>query len=306
MAESPIGFVGAGSMGSAIALRLLDRGHRIIIHNRTRANAAGVEQAGAVWAETLADLSEQCAVVMSCLRDSQAVDLVYRGPGGLLSAARAGQIFIEHGTFSPRTAELIAARAAELGAHFLAIPVTGGPAGAAAGQLAAMAGGDASAVSRVRDLLADYARSVTHIGSVARGLELKLVNQLLVTIHLAAAAEAVALIDKSGLPLDISASVLAQGWAASTMLERTFDQLQHNNLSDTGVTIRGLIEVQQLVADKLRDDRLPCAIFDSARALFATAAEHGHGEYDPARLFQYIDPSAPEAIAGKDGYGHRD
>ncbi len=303
MIESSIGLIGTGAMGSAIANRLLELGYAVTVHNRTRANAFSVEQAGASWAETPAEVAQRCSIVVTCLRDSDAVDLVYRGPAGLLSAAEASQIFIEHGTFAPRTAELIESEASSRGARFLAIPVSGGPAGAASGQLTAMAGGDESALRQAQALLRAYTSHVTHVGTVTHGLAVKLVNQLLVTIHLAAAAEALALVERSGLSRSIAAPILMQGWAASTMLERTVRQLDDEALTSTGVTINGLIEVQQLVADKLRETHSTNRIFEAARTLFTHAASCGLGESDPACLPHIIAPPADDR-ARKSGNSH--
>ncbi|MGY2093202.1 NAD(P)-dependent oxidoreductase [Nocardia gipuzkoensis] len=301
MVESPIGFVGTGAMGSAIAKRLLELGQPVIVHNRTRANASSVERAGASWAETPAEVAELCPIVLSCLRDSKTVELVYRSTSGLLSVARVGQTFIEHGTFAPAIAELIAAEASDRGASFLAIPVSGGPGGAAAGQLTAMAGGDEPTFQQVQGLLKAYTRHVTHVGTVTQALIIKLVNQLLVTIHLAAAAEALAVIEKCGLPRSVAAPILMQGWAASTMLDRTVRKLDDGGLIDTGVTINGLIEVQQLVADELSETRLINPVFESARTLFAAAAVRGFGEFDPARLLHIIDLPMFDSTALKGG-----
>ncbi|WP_268895704.1 NAD(P)-dependent oxidoreductase [Nocardia sp. CY41] len=303
MIESSIGFVGTGAMGSAIAQRLLQLGYSVTVHNRTRANASSVVQAGASWAETPAEVAQRCSIVVTCLRDSNAVDLVYRGPAGLLSAAKAGQIFIEHGTFAPRTAELIEAEASSRYARFLAIPVSGGPVGAASGRLTAMAGGDESALRQAQALLRAYTSHLTHVGTVTHGLVVKLVNQLLVTVHLAAAAEALALVERSGLSRSVAAPILMQGWAASAMLERTVRQLDGEALTSTGVTIDGLVEVQQLVADKLRETHSSNRIFEAARTLFADAAECGLGENDPACLLQIITSPIGDQVR-KGGNSH--
>jgi 3-hydroxyisobutyrate dehydrogenase-like beta-hydroxyacid dehydrogenase len=279
-----VGFMGLGTMGSAMALRLIRHGYHVTVFNRTRARTEPLARAGATVAADLAELTRNSDVIGSCLRDGPAVKAVYTGSEGLLSHGRAGQVIFEHGTFAPQVAREIAIAAARIGAQFLDIPVTGGPERAASGQLTAMAGGQAETLNSIRPVLAAYTANVAHLGAVGRGLELKLVNQLLVSVHMAAAGEAVRLIDALLLDRETSRTVLGQGWAQSTMLDRTFEQLAVGGLHNTGATIEGLIEVQQLVADALRGAGAPGSIFEAARQRFVELGAHGYGESDPAVL----------------------
>lgn len=276
--SSPVGFVGTGALGSSMAHRLLAAGHDVVVHNRTRAHAASLEAGGAQWADSPAELARRCPVVLGCLLDSAAVEQVYLAPDGLLSGAGVDSVFVEHGTFD-------AALARRLGgvATFVDAPVTGGPEGAAGGTLAAMVGGDAAAVERVRPLVGAYCASLTHVGGVGAGLELKLVNQLLVGVHMAAAGEAVALMEILGMDLDLAGSVLRRGWAASAMLERTLDLVASERLVGTGATIGGMVDVQTLVADLVESAAADAPVFATARRTFADAASRA-ADADPAAL----------------------
>jgi 3-hydroxyisobutyrate dehydrogenase-like beta-hydroxyacid dehydrogenase len=282
--ESTVGFVGLGTMGSAMALRLIIMGRHVVVHNRTPSRTDPLVQAGAELGPSLAGVANTADVVLSCLRDGAAVASMYLGSDGLIAHARPGQIFCEHGTFAPSLARRIGIEAAKRDAHFLDVPVTGGPERARKGELTAMAGGDSAALQRVLPVLAGYTSSVHHLGVSGQGLELKLVNQLLVSVHIAAAGEAVRLIAGLGLNPEISAEVLSRGWAQSTMLSRTFDQLAADRLFETGATIDGLVEVQQTVAQLLTESGSAGSVFDAARAYFTSARDAGHGHADPAYL----------------------
>ncbi|PRX46618.1 2-hydroxy-3-oxopropionate reductase [Prauserella shujinwangii] len=300
MSAHGTGFVGTGAMGTPMAGRLLARGHRLTVHNRTRARAAELERAGARWAATPAEVAARSGVVLSCLRDTAAVESVYLGPGGLLEAARPGHVFAEHGTFDPALARSLAGAAARHGASFLDIPVTGGAEGASRGELAAMAGGDAAALDRVAGTIGAYCASLTRIGDSGAGLELKLVNQLLVSVHLAAAGEAVSLLERFGLDLGLARDVLTSGWAHSAMLERTLTLVRAGRRTGTGATIAGLAEVQDLVAASLGTAG-GFGVFAAARESFARAVREGAGADDPAHL-------ARAAVTGRDRSvpnGHR-
>ncbi|WP_433500789.1 NAD(P)-dependent oxidoreductase [Sphaerimonospora sp. CA-214678] len=284
----PIGYVGTGAMGTAMIQRLLDTGHEIVVHNRTRANAAAAEKAGAIWAPSLGEVVERCAIVLTCMRDTTATEVIYLGESGLLSNATAteGRVFVEHGTFAPALARRIAQIATEHGAAFLAAPVSGGPDGARGGSLAVMAGGDEAAFERASPVLAALAGRITYVGGPTAGLELKLVNQLLTSCHMAVAGEAVALLHKVGIDLGVADELLTAGWAQSAMLSRTLRLVHADRTDGTGATVEGMTEVLDLVADLLSRHGVPAVVFEAGRQMFLTAASRGLGEADPAGLFR--------------------
>jgi 3-hydroxyisobutyrate dehydrogenase-like beta-hydroxyacid dehydrogenase len=288
----PIGFLGLGVMGAAMATRLIQAGHEVTVFNRTRARAQSLARLGAQVADSPRELAGRCAQVFGCLLDTAAVESVYTGRDGALAAARPGQIFVEHATFAPESARRLADAAAERGAYFLDAPVTGGPDGAAAGTLVAMIGGDPDGVHRVRDVLGAYVDQALHVGPVGAGLQLKLVNQLLVTTHMAAAAEAAVMIDRLGLPKELSVRVLTSGWAASAMLTRVLPPALDGDYAGRGATVGGLIEVQRLVGDLAERADTPLAVFPAAREVFARAEAAGLGGGGAAGLVEVYGTEA--------------
>jgi 3-hydroxyisobutyrate dehydrogenase-like beta-hydroxyacid dehydrogenase len=281
---STVGFIGLGAMGSAMATRVLESGHDLLVHNRTASKARAHLDEGAGWRDTPAAVAADADAVFSCLRDTAAVESVYLGTGGLVETARPGQVFVEHGTFAAQSAREIGRRLGEKGSEFLDIPITGGPVGAAHGTLTAMAGGSENALRGVADILGTYCGSVIHIGGLGAGVELKLVNQLLVSSHMAAAGEAIALLEALGISPEVARTVLTNGWASSIMFTRALDQIAADSLDGTGVTISGMSEVQDLIADLLTQSGTRAPVFATARSTFTRAAQSGAGESDPAAL----------------------
>jgi len=285
---STVGFVGTGAMGSAMAHRLVDLGHEVLVHNRTPANANALLANGARWTDSPSDLAKRSTLIISCLRDTRAVDEVYLGPGGLVQHAQPESVLVEHGTYEPSLARRIAAAAERRSCSFLDIPVTGGPDGARAGTLTGMAGGDPSAIEHVRPVLSAYLSTLLRVGDSGRGLELKLINQLLVTAHMAAAAEAIALLQLLDLPRDTSYEILTRGWGSSAMLARSMEQLHRGGPKHTGVTIQGMREVQSVIESMLGSAGLAPGVFATARAQFDAAADHEHGGSDPSALTEFV------------------
>jgi 3-hydroxyisobutyrate dehydrogenase-like beta-hydroxyacid dehydrogenase len=289
-ARTPIGFLGLGVMGAAMAGRLLAAGHDVTVFNRTRHRAEPLARRGARIAGSPRALAVSCRIVVGCLLDTAAVESVHLGPDGLLSALRPGQIVVEHGTFAPDSARRLAAAAGEHGAHFLDVPVTGGPARAADGLLTGIAGGEAEPLDVVRPLLAAYCSELVHIGPAGSGLELKLINQLLVSVHVAAAGEAAALISRLGLPPEAAKQALMSGWAASTMLDYCLPAALNPSAVPSGATIGGLTAVQELVAALARAHGLSLQTFDTARRTFAGRVRAGAADLDLAQLARAYDP----------------
>jgi 3-hydroxyisobutyrate dehydrogenase-like beta-hydroxyacid dehydrogenase len=197
-------------------------------------------------------------------------------------------VYVEHGTFSPELARRIAHAASAKGAEFLDAPVTGGPEAATAGNLTVMVGGSASAVPKVSPILASYATRICHLGGPGAGLELKLVNQLLVSCHVAAAAEAIALLERSGLPIEPAAEVLTAGWAASAMLERALARYENDPAAASPASIGGLQAPQQLAMQLASDTGVTLTVLPAVMDLFRRAVAAGAGPADLAALHTVV------------------
>jgi 3-hydroxyisobutyrate dehydrogenase-like beta-hydroxyacid dehydrogenase len=279
-----IGFVGLGAMGSRMASRLVDAGYDVIVHNRTPGPEAELVRRGAESVSSPRAVAAGADVVVGCLLDDDAVRQVYLGEAGIAHGARRGQMFIEHATFSPALARDIAMTLATNGGAFLDAPVSGGPEGATAGTLTAMVGGSGQYVAPAKDVMRAYASHIVHVGPTGAGLELKLVNQLLVSCHAAAAAEAAELIGRLEIPLDVAASVLNASWASSAMLSRLFERRQDNAGTPSKATIAGLDAPQQLVREMLATHGLAPAVSNAALGVFADARARGRGRHDLTEL----------------------
>lgn len=208
-----VAVIGLGNMGMAMlthlrALGEVPRGWDLDPAKRAAAAAAGATAPGSL-AEAAA------AVTILSLPNEAAVAAVL---AALLPALPAGAVVVDTSTLSPGAVRGFAQQAAAAGCAYLDAPVSGGPAGAAAGTLAMMIGGDAAAVERARPVLARLAAKILHIGGPGAGQVAKLVNNLLVATHLVTAAEALRLGAAAGVAPDALLPVLngATGRSAAT------------------------------------------------------------------------------------------
>lgn len=278
-----IGFVGLGTMGAPMVQHLLAAGHELTVYNRTQARAAGVVGLGAEWAPNTRILVGASDVVLTCL-GGEATEATYCAGSGLLSFAQPGQVFVEHGTITRALAIELQRRASAVGADFIDAPVTGGPAGAANGDLIAMVGGEPQSVNKVRVYLRAYCSTVEHVGPTSSGVGLKLVNQLLAGIHMVAASEAFALIEHLDIDIAPAGRVLSHGWGASLMLDRKVHQTLRSEFANTGATTAAFVDTLELVRDTLDAADLKSAVFRGAMEALEEMVAAGYGALDPTAL----------------------
>lgn len=214
-----VGFIGLGVMGKPMAGHLVDAGHEVVVFNRSRAKVDELEKHGAVGALGPAQVGEKSDVVITMLPDSPDVEHVLFGTEGVVSTLRPGSLVIDCSTISPTAAIELAARLAEKGIAFVDAPVSGGEAGAIAGALAVMMGGEEEAVRRAIDVLGAVAATLVHVGPVGAGQLVKAANQMLVAGNIALVGETVTLLQRSDVDVEAALTVLGGGLAASKVLE---------------------------------------------------------------------------------------
>lgn len=231
MARLRVGFVGIGLMGEPMAARLLAAGHEVVVTNRSRERVARLEVAGAKVVPSVADAVAGCGVVVTMLPRPADVEQVVLGAGGVLAHAAPGTVVLDCSTSDPELARRMAADGVARGVAVLDAPVSGGPAGAAAGALSVMVGGDAAALERVRPVLAAFAATVLHHGPAGSGQLAKLVNQTLVAGVTLAVCEAHTLAGRTGLDPALVLRSLGAGVAGSPLLEFLWTRLDAGDMA---------------------------------------------------------------------------
>jgi 3-hydroxyisobutyrate dehydrogenase-like beta-hydroxyacid dehydrogenase len=214
-----IAWIGLGTMGEFMAGHLLDAGHELTVHNRTRERELPLAERGARRAETPAEASRGAELVCLCVADSPDVEAVVLGPGGVAEAVGDGAVVLDCSTIAPDTARRVARELASRGAGAVDAPVSGGSEGARKGQLTAFVGGEDAHVAIARPALEAFCKSITHLGGPGSGQAGKAVNQVLISGTYAALGEGLALGEKEGLPLEALVEALGGGAAGSWILQ---------------------------------------------------------------------------------------
>jgi 3-hydroxyisobutyrate dehydrogenase len=287
---SPIGFVGLGLLGQAMALRLAQQGFSLLVWNREPERSGPLVQAGAMLASSPQEVALQCSVVCLCVIDGGAVRDVVFGPQGLTMAPRAARVVMDFSTVDPTETRALAARAAELGLRWIDAPVSGGPAAALTGNLTVMCGGAAEDLAAVERVLAALASRRTHVGPVGSGQEMKVLNQALVGCTAVMLAEVLTLARRLGLPLDLVPACLEGGLADSVGLQRIWPRMA-GELYDppTGRAAQMLKDLKNVDALRVAGG-LELPLVQTAVAQYrAYVEQHGAGDaetFSIPRLYQ--------------------
>ena len=199
MSSPRIAFLGLGLMGGGMARRLLGAGFAVTVFNRNPARAEPLAAAGARVAGSPREAAAGAEVVFSMVADDAASRAMWLGPDGAIAGAARGAVLVECSTLTVAWVQELAQAAAAAGAECIDAPVTGSKNQAAAGELNFLTGGNAAALETIRPALNAMGRSVTHLGPTGSGARLKLINNFLAGVHVAATAEAVAWIERTEL-----------------------------------------------------------------------------------------------------------
>jgi len=229
MSKPRIAILGLGIMGSGMARRLLSSGFHVVVFNRSWEKSLSLAKAGALVAESPKDAAARTDVILSMVADDNASRAVWLGENGALTGVSPGSILIESSTLSVVWVKELSALAGQHGCEFLDAPVTGTKPHAASGELFFMVGGSAAALEKVRSVLSVLGREVLHLGPVGSGALIKLINNFVCGVEAAAFAEAIALVDKSGLNREKCLAVLENSALASPLIKRIISSMKTND-----------------------------------------------------------------------------
>lgn len=214
-----IAFIGLGNMGGPMAQNLIKAGHALQVFDLAPAALDAAKQAGANVAASAADAIAGADVVISMLPASRHVESLYLGADGLVAKIAPGTLVIDCSTIAPASSRKVAEAASARGLDFIDAPVSGGTAGATAGTLTFIVGGDAAALERARPFLEKMGKNIFHAGGHGAGQVAKIANNMLLAIHMAGTAEALALGVANGLDPKVLSEIMVKSSGRNWSLE---------------------------------------------------------------------------------------
>ncbi len=281
-----IGVIGLGAMGRGMAQSLRRAGYHVHVCDvRSEAAQAFAAEGGVACADP-ADVAAHCETVVSVVVNAAQTEAVLFGEGGAAAAMRPGSVFVMCSTVDPNWSMALESRLAALGVLYLDAPISGGAAKAAAGQMTMMTAGSPDAYAKVGGALDAMAAQVYRLGDRAgNGSKVKIINQLLAGVHIAAAAEAMALGLREGVDADALYEVITHSAGNSWMFENRMAHVlaaDYTPLSAVDIFVKDL----GLVLDTARATKFPLPLSATAHQMFMQASTAGFGREDDAAVIK--------------------
>lgn len=279
-----VAVIGLGSMGLGMAQSLIRAGLSVSGYDISPAALERLADAGGRACSTPADAAADADVVVVVVVNAAQTREILFGPDGAAAAAPKGAVVVSSATMAPSDAEALAARLDEAGLVLLDAPISGGAARAATGELTVMASGPAAAFERAAGVFDAVAVKVHRLGDRAGiGASVKMVNQLLAGVHIAAACEAITLASKLGLDLGTVYEVITGSAGNSWMFENRVPHVlkgDYSPLSSVEIFVKDL----GIVQDMARSERYPAPLAAAALQMYLAAAGAGMGRDDDSSL----------------------
>ncbi|MFE3217514.1 L-threonate dehydrogenase [Streptomyces antimycoticus] len=295
-AQPRVGVVGLGAMGLGMARSLRKAGYEVGVHDLRPEVAEGFARDGGTAFASPGDLAAAVDVVVGVVVNAAQVESVLFGADGAAARLRPGAVFVMCSTVDPGWSAELGGRLAERGVLYLDAPISGGAARAAAGELTMMTSGSAAAYAVADPVLEAMSATVYRLGEQAGlGSKVKIVNQLLAGVHIAAAAEAMALGLKAGVPAEALYEVITHSAGDSWMFENRMAHVlagDYTALSAVDIFVKDL----GLVLDPARTERFPLPLAATAHQMFLQASASGLGAEDDSaviKIFPGVDLPQP-------------
>ena len=283
-----VGWVGLGAMGSPMAGCLARAGFAVTAYDIDPARAEALAGDGVAPATSIADAAAGSDVLGVMVATPDQVESVLFGDDPAAGALTAGAAVVVMATVGPAPVQRWAERLGPQQIDLVDAPVSGGAARAAAGDLLIMVGGAQAAVDRAQPLLDAMARSAPHVGAApGDGQKVKLVNQLLCGVHIAAAAEALALAEAMQLDPGATWEVLRGGAAASFMLDDRGARMVHGT-DEVKSALDIFVKDMGLVTDAARASSYSAPLASAAEQLYLAGRRAGLGRRDDSAVIEVL------------------
>ena len=282
----PVGLIGLGSMGFGVAQSLLRAGFPVHACDVRPDAMARFVALGGVAADTPAVLAAAVERLIILVVNADQTDAVLFGEQGAAGALAPGSIVISSATVAPDYAVRLGERLDALGLVNIDAPVSGGAVKAAAGEMTVMAAGAPAAFERCKDVFEAIAGKLYRLGDApGKGSTVKMINQLLAGVHIAAAAEAMALGIKAGADPEALFEVISNSAGSSWMFQNRVPHILAGDYTPHSA-VNIFIKDLGIVLDSARKHAFPLPLTATAHQMYLSAAAAGHGPEDDAAVIK--------------------
>ena len=286
-----VAFLGLGNMGLPMALNLIKAGYEVHGYDLVQAQLDAFKAGGGMPAQSVSEAVLDADVIISMLPASRHVEALYLGDAGLLASANPKALLIDSSTISPKVSQAVAAAAKAQGFAMIDAPVSGGTAGAQAGTLTFMVGGDAVDLERARPLLEKMGKNIFHAGPSGSGQTAKVCNNMLLGIQMLGTSEALRLGIANGMDPKVLSDIMSKSSGRNWVLELynpcpgVMEGVPSSKGYAGGFGVDLMLKDLGLAIENASDLDASVPLGDLSRKLYEAHSKAGNGQLDFSSVF---------------------
>jgi len=282
-----IGIIGTGMLGEAVGLHLLDSGYSVSVYNRTKSKTKNLEEKGAHVAELPSGVAESSDLIITCVKDADAVKQVLFGQGGVVSGKHDDMTVADMSTINPNAAKEISKKLHDEGIKSIEIPVMGGPNVAIDGKLVLMASGDKESFERFSQVFNTIANKTFFLGESGSAHSIKLAMNLQISLLALSLSEGIMLTKKAGFDPEIFLEILNSTYFSTGMSQNKAYKMIKDEYQPT-FTLKNMKKDLDTIIASAKDFDAKLPIAERANEIYKQALDAGFGEIDYTGILAYI------------------
>ncbi|SUZ57256.1 uncharacterized protein METZ01_LOCUS10110 [marine metagenome] len=282
-----IGIIGTGMLGEAVGLHLLDSGYSVSVYNRTKSKTKNLEEKGADVAELPSVVAESSDLIITCVKDADAVKQVLFGQGGVVSGKHDDMTVADMSTINPNAAKEISKKLHDEGIKSIEIPVMGGPNVAIDGKLVLMASGDKESFERFSKVFNTIANKTFFLGESGSAHSIKLAMNLQISLLALSLSEGIMLTKKAGFDPVIFLEILNSTYFSTGMSQNKAFKMIKDEYQPT-FTLKNMKKDLDTIIASAKDFDAKLPIAERANEIYKQALDAGFGEIDYTGILAYI------------------
>jgi 3-hydroxyisobutyrate dehydrogenase len=282
-----IGIIGTGMLGEAVGLHLLNSGYSVSVYNRTKSKTKNLEEKGADVAELPSVVAESSDLIITCVKDADAVKQVLFGQGGVVSGKHDDMTVADMSTINPNAAKEISKKLHDEGIKSIEIPVMGGPNVAIDGKLVLMASGDKESFERFSKVFNTIANKTFFLGESGSAHSIKLAMNLQISLLALSLSEGIMLTKKAGFDPEIFLEILNSTYFSTGMSQNKAYKMIKDEYQPT-FTLKNMKKDLDTIIASAKDFDAKLPIAERANEIYKQALDAGFGEIDYTGILAYI------------------
>jgi len=282
-----IGLVGTGILGEAVGLHLLESGYSLTVYNRTVSKTKLLQEKGADITDQPRHVAESSELIITCVKDADAVNQILFGHNGLVAGKHADMTVADMSTINPNAAKVISKKLRNEGIKSLEIPVMGGPNVAIDGKLVLMASGDEKVFEEYKKVFDTIASKTFFLGESGSAHSIKLAMNLQISLLALALAEGITLTRKAGFDPERFLEILNSTYFSTGMSQNKAYKMIRDEYKPT-FTLKNLKKDLDTIIAAAKDFGAILPIAERANEIYKDAENAGFGEIDYTGILEYI------------------